>query len=346
MQPNIRKIPTILLAIIGIYLAVSYLFPLIFPFLTGAFLAFGAEPLVSFGCEKLRLPRSVSAVLGVAMTFAIVTLAVLLLGALLLRELGVLAGILPNLETAALSGMENLSGWLLNLAGRIPGGLGNILSRQVAAFFSDSAALIENLISRLLGLASGMLGRVTGSALAFITAIISSFMFSARLPKLKEIFRSRFPPEKLQALRSTLARLKSALVGWLKAQLKLCSITGLLCAAGFLLLGIRNGLLWALLVAVVDAFPILGVGTALIPWSLISFLRGDRFLAFGLLGLYALCAVTRSVLEPRLVGKHLGLDPLITLIALYGGYRLWGFPGMLLAPAIAVSLSQLTRSQP
>ena len=52
-------------------------------------------------------------------------------------------------------------------------------------------------------------------------------------------------------------------------------------------------------------------------------------------------AVTRSMLEPKLLGKHLGLDPLVTLMALYIGYRLWGVGGMLLAPMLTVVLLQL-----
>ena len=65
------------------------------------------------------------------------------------------------------------------------------------------------------------------------------------------------------------------------------------------------------------------------------FLQQRHLRAFGLLGIYLAAAVTRAVLEPRQVGKHLGLDPLLTLAALYAGYRLWGLPGMLLAPVLA-----------
>ena len=342
MHLNLRKICNYILIIIGVYLAISYLFPIFLPFLLGAGLAISAEPLVRFGCGRLKLPRSVSAALGVTLAFAFLTLVFLLLCGFAVRELRTLAGILPNLEQTALTGMQSLSGWLLNLVAGFPGGLGNLLSRQIAAFFSDGAALIERVIGKVLSFATGILGRVPGSALTAVTAIISSFMISARLPQLKSLIHSRLPTEKLRPILNTAKKLKSAIGGWLKAQVKLCSVTYLICAAGLLLLRVPHGIFWALLIALVDAFPILGVGTALIPWSLLSFLQGNRFLAFGLLGLYAACAVTRSVLEPRLVGKQLGLDPLLTLVALYGGYRLWGLAGMLLAPILAVAIAQFT----
>ena len=91
---------------------------------------------------------------------------------------------------------------------------------------------------------------------------------------------------------------------------------------------------------------ILGTGTVLVPWSVVSFLQGDTPRALGILGIYITAALTRSMLEPKLLGQHLGLDPLVTLIALYIGYRLWGVGGMLLAPVLTVTVLQLRREKP
>lgn len=345
MRPNLRKLVNIALIILGIYLCVQYLLPLFLPFLLGAGLALAAEPIVRFTNSKLRIPRPVAAGIGVSMAFSFIALVIMALFAFAVRELRTLAETLPDLEDAVLSGMDSLSGWLLSLASNAPAGLSNLLTGHVTDFFSGGAALIERVMGWLLNLASGLLSRVPGSALLIGTAIISSFMISAKLPKLRALFRSRFPREKLRPILDTLSRLKSAIGGWLKAQLKLSGVTFLLCTAGLLLLRVSHAPLWAGLIALVDTFPILGVGTALIPWSLVAFLQGDRFLAFGLLGLYAACAVTRSVLEPRLVGRQLGLDPLVTLIALYSGYRLWGLAGMILAPMLAVTVTQIINPQ-
>ena len=79
----------------------------------------------------------------------------------------------------------------------------------------------------------------------------------------------------------------------------------------------------------------------LLPWSLILFLQGDTPRSIGILGLYGVITLTRSVLEPKLVGKELGLDPLATLFALYAGFKLWGIGGMILAPLLAVTAVQL-----
>ena len=105
-------------------------------------------------------------------------------------------------------------------------------------------------------------------------------------------------------------------------------------AAGLFILGVPYAPIWALVVSLVDAIPVLGTGVILLPWALVAFLQGKQILALGLGGVYLVAMLSRSVLEPRLVGKHLGIDPLMTLIALYIGYRIWGFGGMLLSPML------------
>ena len=132
----------------------------------------------------------------------------------------------------------------------------------------------------------------------------------------------------------------------MKAQLKLCAVTWAIVAIGFLALGIPNGTLWALLVAVVDAVPILGTGTILVPWAAVSLIKKESLQAIGLLCTYGVAAMTRTVLEPRLVGKQLGLDPLTTLAALYVGFRFWGFGGLLLTPILASAAKSIFVKDP
>ena len=85
-----------------------------------------------------------------------------------------------------------------------------------------------------------------------------------------------------------------------------------------------------------DALPIFGAGTILIPWSILLFLQGNSASALTLAITYALCAISRAVLEPRFLGKQIGLPAILTLLALYSGYRFFGFVGMLLLPIAAM----------
>lgn len=345
MNPLYRKLMTLGALLLGLYTVIRYLLPLFFPFLLGGALALAVEPIVRFLSSRLRLPRTAAAGIGVATSFAFLAMVILMLAALILRQLRTLAGVLPDLENTIRGGMHTLSSRLLTLAAKAPGGTAAVLQSRISDFFSGGSAMLDRATGYLLHLASGILSRVPGRALSFGTAMIASFMISAKLPKLKEAVKTRLGFQKLQPFFVALRRLRHSLLCWLKAQLKLSCITFLIAAGGLLLLGVPHAIFWSAGIALVDAFPILGTGAVLVPWSLICFLQGDTFLAFGLLGLYSAATVIRTILEPRLVGKHLGLDPLVTLIALYVGFKLFGLPGMIFAPMLAVTVSQLMEFQ-
>ena len=134
-----------------------------------------------------------------------------------------------------------------------------------------------------------------------------------------------------------LRRVRHSLGAWLKAQGKLAAVTYCIVTTGFFLVGVRYGPVWALLVALVDAVPVLGTGTVLVPWGAVLMLQGETWKGLGLLIIWAGAVLTRTVLEPRLVGKQLGLDPLLTLLFLYVGYRFWGILGMIFAPMLAAA---------
>ena len=171
---------------------------------------------------------------------------------------------------------------------------------------------------------------------------MSGFMFSARLPKLKQQISHRLPESWKTTLLPALKRSKSALLGWLKAQAKLAAITFLIVLAGLWLLGVSFAPLWAGAIALVDAVPLLGTGTVMLPWAVICLIQGQQLRAMGLLCTFGVALLVRTTLEPRLIGRHLGIDPLVTLIFLYLGYRFWGILGMLLAPIVLAAVTAAT----
>lgn len=337
-----------LLSMLAVFAAVwltgKYLLPLISPFLLGAALALAAEPMVRFLNRRVRIPRTVSTAIGVSMAFCLLALLLLTLCAFALRQLKALAGILPNLEETARTGLALVQTRLLELASHAPQGIRPLLEDNVRTLLADSGTLLGKLTAWLLGLAGSLLSHVPDSALGLGTAILSAFLISAKLPRIHQWLRRRIPGQQLRSMLDSVRRMRGVLGKWLLAQCKLMSLTFCILAAGLTLLRIPGSLLWAVLVSLVDALPILGTGTVLVPWSVVSFLQGDTPRALGILGIYITAALTRSMLEPKLLGKHLGLDPLVTLMALYIGYRLWGVGGMILAPLLTVAALQLRQA--
>ena len=338
---TIRKALTLLFFAFSVWLSLRLLLPVSLPFLLGGALALSAEPMTSFLHTRLRLPRAAAAGISITAAFCFLAFGVLILCALLLRQLQVLAGLLPDLEDAARSGLSTLSLWLLQRIARLPPGIRDILTGHVNELLSGSSALLDQAFSFLLNLAGNILSHVPDSALVLGTGIISSYMISAKLPALRKWVSRRFSRERIKPILDTLASIKTAVLGWLKAQLKLSGITWLILVFGLFLLRIPYAPIWALLISLLDAFPVLGTGTVLLPWSLVCFLQDDGGRGVGLVGIYSVITLSRSVLEPKLVGKHLGLDPLATLFSLYAGYKLWGLGGMLLSPVLTVAAMEL-----
>ncbi|MBO5891289.1 MAG: sporulation integral membrane protein YtvI [Oscillospiraceae bacterium] len=347
MTHNIpRKLLVTAAVILVLWFSLRFLLPVFLPFLFAALLALAAEPLVRVLVRRCRMPRWLAAGLGVCIALVLVILSALMLGALLLKELGSLAGVVPDLEKTARQGVGSLQSWLTELSARTPEGVRPILNHCVDGIFSGSSQFLDRISLWLLGIASGILRALPDSALGIGTWIIASFMISAKLPNLKQRAAALIPESWKAHYLPVLKQLKTSLGGWLLAQLKLTGITACILCIGFLILQIPYGILWGIGISLVDALPILGTGMVLVPWSVVCFLQGDTLRAIGLLGIYIVAVLVRSVMEPKLVGKQLGLDPLITLVALYAGYRLWGLGGMILAPLLAVTVTQLLQAKP
>lgn len=345
MSKNILRIGfSVLIAALALWLAVKYLFPIALPFLLGLYLALAAEPVVRLLKEKLHFPGWIASALSVSMVFLLTGMALVLIFGALMRQLTRLQDVLPQLEAAAAQALALLRQWLLSLAGRLPDGLQNALTQMVDASFSGGGEFAQRLLQALPGLVTKLAGQLSSGLFGLITGIISGYMLSGRLTHIREYLQKTLPDAWRSNYLPAIRGVRRGLGGWLLAQLKLAAVTFALLLVGLWLLRIPNSLTLSGLITLVDAFPILGVGTVLLPWALVCILQKNFVQGLGLLGLYGGIWLIRSILEPKLVGKGLGLDPLLTLIAIYAGWRLLGITGMLLSPILTMAGVQAARA--
>ena len=345
MRSSPVRFSTIIPVFLLVWLMIRFFLPLFSPFILGTLLALSAEPIVRFLQKPLRIPRLISSGIGVSMSFSLLAMLILSICALLIRELGSLAQVLPDLGETAKNSFSLIRSWLLQLASRSPESFQPLLEQNVNNLFSDSTALLDKGISYLLGLAGSLLSHIPDSALGLGTAMISAFLISAKLPQIRRRIRRQVPGEWLRVLSDAKNRIRKVLAAWLTAQCKLSGVSFVILFLGLVILRIPYALPWAAAICLVDAFPVLGTGTVLLPWSLVCFLQQDVPRAIGLASTYVAVSLTRSLLEPKFLGRHLGLDPLATLVALYVGFRLWGIGGMLLAPILTVITLQIACPQ-
>lgn len=327
-------------ATFGVWIGVKFVLPAALPFLLGGLLAVAAEPAVTFGTERLKMPRTLASFLGVALSLLILMGLLVTFGGIFARQVGTLANKLPDMDSA----LQSAEKTLLSFSEKAPGPLRSLAQKTIHQTMDDSSALLGQLTGRMPGMVSGFFGKLAGSALGIGTGILAAFLISLRLRSLRKIMAESLPAAWKEKYLPAVCRFRDSLVLWLKAQGKLALVTWGIVTVGLFVLGIRKAPLWAFFVALLDALPVLGTGIVLLPWAAVSFLQGDVLRAVGLLGVYGAAAITRIVLEPRVVGRNLGLDPLLTLVAMYTGFRLFGIGGMLLTPILTAAVKNAVKN--
>lgn len=331
-------------AALGLWLFAAVLLPLLLPLFIGLAVAELAKKPVGVLQKKSGLPRGLCSFVCVLGLYAAFGAGAFLLCRLLCRQVGGFLHQLPELAGRLEEPAKALQTRLYAIADKFPDGVGSGLRAGLTSFFESGAALGAKLYEKLFLFASGFLGRLPDLVLGAVTAVLSSFMFSSQLSQLQTLYVRHVPQDWRQKLSKVRTHLSMTLGAWLQAQGKLMGVTFLILTAGFFFLRVEYALLFALLITIIDALPVFGTGTVLIPWSMAQFLRGDTRCGVGLLLLYAVAALTRQALEPRLLGGQIGLPPVVTLAALYVGYRVMGVAGMIVFPLLAVFCCQLYRS--
>ncbi len=211
------------------------------------------------------------------------------------------------------------------------------------------ASVLDSLMGFVSGIADG-LGTPTVVAVgnfaknipsvlvAVIMCLLSSYFFIAQREEVFHAFRTYMPKGLLEKWTVLSDSMKRAVGGYFKAQLKIEVWMYVLLAAGLLFLRVGYSWLIALVIAVLDFFPVLGTGTVLIPWALLKILGGDYRMALGLLIIWGVGQLARQLIQPKIVGDSVGLPALPTIILLYAGYKVGGVGGMILAVPIGIIL--------
>jgi len=324
-----------------LWLFIRYALPWLLPFILAFAISRLIEPAVSFLVQKARFRRTAASGLCTLIIFsALVTLTALAIGRAVI-ELTAFLRRLPSLLKDLSNVFSTLGAHVENFVSNAPEEIQNYLNGMLDGFVKKSAELPAELSARLLPLLSGAAKITPRFLVFFITCAISTYFISSGYAEVRAFILRQIPRDKHRAFKELKNDLISTFGKWLKAQLMLSGITFAEMAAAFLFMRIEFAILLALLIAVVDALPMLGSGTILVPWAAVSLISGDTRFAFGLVLLFAFNTVLRNILEPKLIGVQIGLPPFATLLALYIGFCAAGVLGMILFPLGLILLKQL-----
>ncbi len=336
----IRTVLIVLAATAALWVVAVFLLPVVLPFLIALAVARLAQPLVRFLQRRAALPHWLASGAVVLGLFTLLGLGLWWLAKSVFGELVRFTQALPALLESLAAPLSRLRGWLEELTARAPDFLGDSLREGIDGLFENGSVVAEKGYGALFSLVSGVVTGLPDLFLFLVTTVLASFMVCAQYDALWAWAERQVPAAWREKAKTAADSLRTTLVAWLKAQLKLIGINFLVLTMGLMILNVDYPFLFGGLIALIDALPVFGTGTVLLPWSVLRFLRGDARRGTGLLLLYGATYLTRTVLEPRLVGKQMGLHPLLTLLALYAGYRTLGVLGMILFPIGALLIKQ------
>lgn len=338
LLPRAIQLP---LAAAAFFLTLRFLLPVSLPLLLAFLTAAAEEPVIRFFSRRFAMKRRFAATaVSLAVLVSLVSLACLLLD----RAVRELTGLLRDLPEL-LRSLRPLFAAVTAKAGRYveaaPPEVQSYVKSALTGLLQKASELPAALTGKLLAAASNAAAGAPKALLCVVTYAIGVFFISGSYGEIRAFALRQIPPRGRGTALGVRAEVAGTLTTWYKAQIMLLCATFLQLTAAFLLLRVEYAAFLALFISLVDALPVLGVGTVLLPWAAFCLLSGAPGRALALAVTWGMTAVVRGFLEPKLVGGMLGVHQAAVLAAVYVGFRLSGVVGMIAAPLMLVLVSQL-----
>jgi len=321
-----------------VYVSIKYFLPLLMPFVIGMIIALVFRPLIDILHEKTRVKRSLVSIFLLIFFYSLLALLVSLIGLKVFTYIENLFYRLPALYSDTIEpAIRKIADDLIFHFPGIEYYVEEFLENINVSIFDYLKTISSTVITTITGFA----GQLPALLIKFIFTIVSSFFFTIDYYRIGDFMMRQFKGKR----KDMVLRLKDNGIGTLgkffKAYSLIIIITFIELSVGFWILRVPNAFVLGVLVAIVDILPILGTGAILLPWSILSFILGNFKMGVGMLLLYLFITAVRQTIEPKIVGKQIGLHPIVTLVLMYVGAQLMGVLGLLLLPILATIIKTL-----
>ncbi|MBQ2896137.1 MAG: sporulation integral membrane protein YtvI [Oscillospiraceae bacterium] len=292
--------------------------------------------------RKMRLNPSLAGIVSVLLLF-------LVIGALLALILVRLGGLVTDIITAMpIFYSDTLLPWLVEVfakvetfAARFDADILAMVQDTIPDIIAALGSAVANFSAKAVSWLSTLAGKLPSFLLSFIITLIATVFIAVDFDTIKGFIKRNLPARPLQVVTDVKNTFVDIIWQFLKSYFLIFVITATEITIGLLIIGKENPLLLGMLVAIFDAFPIVGSGMILLPWAVITLISGSLWQGIGLFILYLTVVIVRQVIEPKIVGKHVGLRPIVTLGCMFIGTRLFGGLGLLGLPIAAAILADL-----
>lgn len=336
---NLKLIVNILISLVILLLCIFLVPRLVLffmPFVIGWLISCIANPLVVFLERKLKIRRKAGTVVVIVCVIAAVSGLGYGLGIVLWRQISGFVQEIPAMWEAVRQDFDTFGAWIDHYIGvRSPkfadalNNLGNIIGEMITNLPKSFD------FSTFEGMGS-MVGNIASVLISIIMCMLSAYFFIADREWLGSFLNRLLPETVMRKYDVFASSLKQAVGGYFKAQFRIEIWMYVLLLIGLTVLKVRYGLLIALLIAFLDFLPFFGTGIVLIPWALVNVIGGNYLRALGFLIIWGSGQLFRQLIQPKIMGDSIGMEPIPTLFLLFIGYRLAGVGGMLVAVPIGI----------
>lgn len=314
------------------------------PFIIAGIIALIANPVVRFLEKRMKIVRKAGTAFVIIIVIALIVFLGYLIIAKIVDEIVSLAASAPALWKRTEQTLRSVMGLYNVYLNKMPASVQNWLNDSTDNAGSNLTAWFGGLRTPIADTTSSLAQNVPLVIIGIIMAILASYFFLAERDYLVRLVHRIVPKQVMNRWNIVYGTMKDAVGGYLKAQFKIMGIVYIVLFTGLLILRQDNALLVGLLIALLDFLPFFGTGTVMVPWALIELFQADYKLAVGLLITWGASQLVRQLVQPKLVGDSLGLDPLPTILLLYIGFRLKGAAGLILAVPVGMIVINLYKA--
>jgi len=303
------------------------------PIIFGYFVSVVIRPITAFLTKNLKLGPTISTIAALLILVMLIGFVTTTAISRLIRDASDFYENLPAIAEYTELFLAEIYTWLDGLQQILPYGIQGGIYVLMDITVNAGVAVIGEALGSF---GNAFIGAVPRVLFGVVIGFISSYFFSKDRELIASTIRDILPQKERERLILIRKRLLGALGGYFKAQLIIMSAVATIGTIGHFIIGTPYALLLSVTIALVDALPVFGSGIFYWPWMITLFIMGEYWRLVGLVVIYVTTFFTRQFLEPKIVGKEIGIHPILTLSSIYIGINLFGIIGILLGPFFAV----------
>lgn len=333
---------TILLGVLLLFVGPKLL-TFFLPFVVAYILSLIANPLVKFMEKRIKIARKHGSAIIIILVLALIFGLLYLVLSMLFHEISNLISDLPNIAQQIATSLEGISTKFARLYEALPQGLKSFLDNLNTSTQGTLDKLLSGVDLTSVVKAGGVVKNFANTFFMMIITILATYFFIVDRDKIITAVNNILPESVKRFNRIISDNFRTAVGGYFKAQFKIMIILMVVMFLTFEFMGINYSFLLALTIAFIDFLPVFGTGLVFWPWTVISFINGNYVEAIVILVLYLACQIIKQVLQPKMVGDSIGINPFQTLIFMFIGYKLYSFTGLIFGIPVGMVLINLYR---